>query len=420
MKNKSLIITLAITLFLTIACSNDMLDDTLKSRTDVSNYPIVELEDLTICKSSIIISGIIVNSDNVDLRRVGFVYSKINNEPLIKGYGCTSRPASIDENGVFTSTMTLAIGTTYYIRAFAISSLSDTVYSEIDSLKIKPQKPKIETMPVENRTKKAAIVYGRFKDSGNKALKLWGCCISKHAIPTIEDKFEMAADTATDEVYHGEFGVLFDSLTSNTLYHVRAYAVTEDNDTVYGEDRIFKTSNGGNFTWHWASNYEGAVADGAAERIETALDSAMHYYNDYSNLEKHISVQYSPGVPTADCSITGWMRFGKNSRYQWVGTAEHETAHALGVGTASNWRTMLTGGKWNKSVAQRTLRAIMKDQIQFLKGDNMHFWNGGINQQEEVTKGSMNSHGVLIKGERILKGNAMIVNGMRIDGMTGY
>ena len=170
MKNKSLIITLAITLFLTIACSNDMLDDTLKSRTDVSNYPIVELEDLTICKSSIIISGIIVNSDNVDLRRVGFVYSKINNEPLIKGYGCTSRPASIDENGVFTSTMTLAIGTTYYIRAFAISSLSDTVYSEIDSFKIKPQKPKIETMPVENRTKKAAIVYGRFKDKGNKAL----------------------------------------------------------------------------------------------------------------------------------------------------------------------------------------------------------------------------------------------------------
>ena len=204
------------------------------------------------------------------------------------------------------------------------------------------------------------------------------------------------------------------------MYHTRAYVITEEKDTIYGEDRIFKTSKGGKFNWEWASNYEGAVADGAAERIKVAMDSAKYYYDNYSNMEKRIYVEYNTGVPTADCAITGWMRFGSNSRYQWVGTAEHECAHALGVGTASNWGSLMVNGSWKKSVAQRTQRAMLKDQQQVLKGDGTHFWNGGINQREEVTNGTTNSHGVVIKNERMLKTNALIVNGMRIDGLTSY
>ena len=63
---------------------------------------------------------------------------------------------------------------------------------------------------------------------------------------------------------------------------------------------------------------------------------------------------------------------------------------------------------------------MLKDQQQVLKGDGTHFWNGGINQREEVTNGTTNSHGVVIKNERMLKTNALIVNGMRIDGLTSY
>jgi len=132
-------------------------------------------------------------------------------------------------------------------------------------------------------------------------------------------------------------------------------------------------------------------------------------------------VEYNTGVQTADCSYGGWIRFGPNSRYQWVGTAQHETAHGLGVGTAGNWRTLIDYNgerKWTKPVATRTLRAVMNDQTLRISADGAHFWPGGINQREEVTNGTANSYGVYVKNERMLRCNAMILNGMQIDGLS--
>lgn len=407
---------------LAFACSGDIIeDDSFTSRTETGTLPEVDIVKISTEGKSANIECAIISEGTAGIKRTGIVYSKTNKKPIIKGGGCSYRALIADDEGNFKGSITtVTVDAMYFIRAFAISNNSDTIYSEVDSFKITKQNPKIETLPVENRVKFGAIVCGRFIDAGNQGIKSWGCCIAKHALPTLKDTFEAAADTAKDEVYHGEFGIFFDNLTENTMYHTRAYVITEEKDTIYGEDRIFKTSKGGKFNWEWASNYEGAVADGAAERIKVAMDSAKYYYDNYSNMEKRIYVEYNTGVPTADCAITGWMRFGSNSRYQWVGTAEHECAHALGVGTASNWGSLMVNGSWKKSVAQRTQRAMLKDQQQVLKGDGMHFWNGGINQQEEVTNGTTNSYGVVIKNERMLKTNALIVNGMRIDGLTSY
>ena len=198
---------------------------------------------------------------------------------------------------------------------------------------------------------------------------------------------------------------------------------------IYGNDRIFQTTRGGNYTWSWASNEEGArnaITDGvsAYDRITEAMDSAQYYYTNYSNLNKHISVEYNEGVPTADCAITGWMRFGKELRYQWVGTAQHEISHAMGVGTASNWRALIQYDsgvrQWSQPIANEALQVMLKDMTQVIHGDTQHFWNGGINQREEVTNGTTNSHGVTIRNADMLKANALILNGMREDGLTSY
>ena len=219
----------------------------------------------------------------------------------------------------------------------------------------------------------------------------------------------------------GEFGAFFETLEPRTMYHVRAFAITAARDTIFGEDRVFRTTEGGNYGWRWASNESGARTAGAYDRITEAMDSASYYYNNYSNLYLRASVEYNTGVQTADCSYGGWIRFGPNSRYQWVGTAQHETAHGLGVGTAGNWRTLIDYNgerKWTKPVATRTLRAVMNDQTLRISGDGSHFWPGGINQREEVTNGTANSYGVYVKNERMLRCNAMILNGMQIDGLS--
>lgn len=352
-----------------------------------------------------------------DIKFKGFAYSTTNPEPkcndgeavtiLSSGTGTTFSGTAPD----------LKLNTTYYVRSFVILTDNTEYYSETFEYTSTPVSPTIETMKVFNRVKRAAIVCGRFIDAGNN-LSRYGILLNKEGCPTFKDTYIAATDTASDAGYSGIFGVFFDNLEENTMYHVRAYAITQMKDTVYGNERVFKTTQGGSFNWVF-NNVEGAQADGAYERIVTHVDSAMYYYRNYTNLNKYLWVNYSPGTPTADCNIEGWMRVGENSRYQWVGTIQHEMCHALGVGTASNW--MSFGSPWDKQEAVLTLRVMMKDMSMNIRHDGMHFWPGGINQQEEVTNGTKNDKGTYtLKQDLMLKANALIINAMRNDGLTSY
>ncbi len=363
------------------------------------------------------------------LRTYGFCFSTMEEVPSYKFNTETNTKRvstrNIDADGLFSYEFNnVELEQTYWVRAWVIlqdriTDNIDTLFSEVTSFKIDLTVPSIETMPVVNRSKMGAVVFARFKDAGNIPLSKWGICLSERPNPTPDDIVEYARDTCKFAAYHGEFGAFFQELTPSRLYHTRAFVITEDGKTVYSEDRIFRTTRGGDYAWSWASNREGAVSDGAAERIEIAMDSAAYYYNNYSNLYLRARVEYNTGVPTADCSFGGWIRFGANSRYQWVGTAQHETAHGLGVGTTSDWGTHLSSGVWIHPIAQRTLRAVMHDQSQEIHGDTQHFWPGGINQREEVTNGTTNSYGESIRNERMLRANAMILNAMRLDGLWG-
>lgn len=364
-------------------------------------------------------------------RLKGIAYSSTNQEPTIRGREIgtyrVARNGKTEQDSVVRKG--LKFNTVYYVRAYAIveydnDQANDTVYGEVIPFSLRPELAEVETQPVLNRVRRAAIVMGTLKKKGDATE--WGAVLSRGLNPTIEDTRLKAADI---DKTTGEFGVWFDNLEPLTLYHVRAYALNADGSASYGKDRIFQTTRGGNVRWVWASNAEGAkaaITDGvsAYDRITEAMDSAMYYYNNYSNLDKHINVQYSPGTPTADCNIEGWMRFGENIRYQWVGTSQHEISHAMGVGTASNWQELIqfnNGRKgWSKPIANNTLKVVLRDMTQHINGDAQHFWNGGINQREEVTNGTTNSYGVTIKNAEMLKANALILNGMREDGLSNW
>lgn len=125
-------------------------------------------------------------------------------------------------------------------------------------------------------------------------------------------------------------------------------------------------------------------------RITEAMDEAVATYNCYASLEKSITVNYNPGVPTAEANVDGWLSFGSNQAYMQTATAMHEIAHTLGVGY-SPWSELMDDGRWiGPAVAEfmQNLPAEERDadsysQRTYITGDAQHFWPYGLNQASE-------------------------------------
>lgn len=124
--------------------------------------------------------------------------------------------------------------------------------------------------------------------------------------------------------------------------------------------------------------------------ITEAMDRALFYYNCYADLEKAITVNYNPGVPTAEANVDGWLSFGSNKAYMQVATAMHEVAHTLGVGY-SPWQELMNEGRWigpHVDALMKSLPAEERDpdsfsQRDYITGDAHHFWPYGLNQASE-------------------------------------
>jgi hypothetical protein len=117
--------------------------------------------------------------------------------------------------------------------------------------------------------------------------------------------------------------------------------------------------------------------------ITCAMDGAVDYYNCNTTISKQLNVSYVPSVPTADGNINGSIRFG-GTQYMECATGMHETAHAVGVGTASNWGTYSVGGVFIGAAAIGQLHAIPGHETDVLHSDTQHFWPFGLNQASEA------------------------------------
>lgn len=86
----------------------------------------------------------------------------------------------------------------------------------------------------------------------------------------------------------------------------------------------------------------------------------------------------------------------------YVGTAMHEIAHTMGMGTTSEYQKMMVNGVFQGQKAQALLREIDGADAE-LHGDSQHFWPYGINYRSEV------------HSEQDLINHAKIVNAMYQD-----
>jgi hypothetical protein len=311
-----------------------------------------------------------------------------------------------DNSGVgeFTSNITgLKHSTLYYIRAYATNS-TGTAYGPEVSFITKAAKPTISTSEVSNIGSNSATVGGMISSDGGAAVIARGICWSTAPNPTISNN-KLAGGTGP-----GTFSINLTGLLPTTLYYVRAYA-TNNSGTAYGAEVSFTTTLTpavtGHVTYTLAKNSNPTAEEQNAYNLITlAMDSAVWYYNHYTTFTKVLYVSYVPGVPTADGSNSGSIRFGTNTAYMQKATAMHEIMHTVGVGQNSSWTSFLMiGGVYQGTQANAMLRSITGNVTDVIHGDGWHFWPYGLNYESEY------------KSTADLINHCKIVNAMKLDGL---
>ena len=139
----------------------------------------------------------------------------------------------------------------------------------------------------------------------------------------------------------------------------------------------------------------------AYTKIEAAMQKAVLRYSKYSDASKVIKVYYAPGVPTAEASYNGDLRFGSNRSYMTERTAMHEISHTLGVGQTAAFDRKCAAGDWKTALP--LLRSWDGASAKISCGGS-HFWPYGLNYETEWSETNANRHVQMVE--------AMLTDGM--------
>jgi len=278
--------------------------------------------------------------------------------------------------------------------------------------------PKVVTNPMYARG--ATKAYGRSTITGVAITDLQehGFCWSTQSEPTILDNHTTLTYSRNGYIYRME------NLTPATVYYARAYIITKDGQTIYGDVIKIITIPKGNTTFTYNNGGDAA----SNTRINAALQSAVNYYCDFTSIQGYrVSCNFGADTPTADCSYGGYMRIGPNSANQQTGTVLHEMAHGVGVGQHVIWygpsspvRSGGTTGLWLGERATNVIRFWENKTGEYITGDTQHFWPASNSQgsadASSLTYG-MNGSWEDTGSELLYIGNCLIVQAMGEDGL---
>lgn len=166
---------------------------------------------------------------------------------------------------------------------------------------------------------------------------------------------------------------------------------------------VYAAAASATLTWtlQRASNPTADQAD-AYWRIEAAMNRAVDRYNRLAPLaNKAITVQYVPGVPTADGNFNGNIRFGADRAYMTERTALHEISHTLGIGQTRAFDDRCAADNWPQATA--LLRSWDGPAAKINCGGG-HIWPYGLNYENEMSETNADRHCLLI--------NAMLADGL--------
>ncbi|WP_338285102.1 hypothetical protein [Luteolibacter sp. LG18] len=118
------------------------------------------------------------------------------------------------------------------------------------------------------------------------------------------------------------------------------------------------------------------------KRIVESMEKAVAFYNAHSDFKKALTANNSPGTPTADGNISGWINFGGQIGFR---VTLHEMGHTLGIGTNGNWQKNIKDGLWTGKHGLAQLKEFDGPDA-VLHADRMHFWPYGMNFDNEASE----------------------------------
>lgn len=182
--------------------------------------------------STAIVSGNVTSEGDPKATERGIVYSTspnptTSNSKIIVGSGIGSFSANLN---------TLANGTTYYTRAYAINSGGTSYGKELSFTTKAYTAPHVTTTKISKITYTSASSGGNITSDGGSSVTERGIVYSTSPNPTTTSSTKRVAGKGV-----GSFDVDLMNLWSGTTYYVRAYAINS-NGTSYGEEISFTTN----------------------------------------------------------------------------------------------------------------------------------------------------------------------------------
>ncbi|KAL4863787.1 hypothetical protein BDV12DRAFT_206164 [Aspergillus spectabilis] len=139
----------------------------------------------------------------------------------------------------------------------------------------------------------------------------------------------------------------------------------------------------------------------AYELIEAALTAAVARHSRLGSASKTLYVYYVPGVPTAEASYDGTIRFGTDRTYLNERTALHEISHTLGIGQTSAFTERCADNNWPTATA---LLQSWDGAGAIINCGGGHIWPYGLNYNNEWSEENGDRHVQLV--------NAMLADGL--------
>ena len=228
--------------------------------------PTVTTEPVTNITITSAQSGGNVTSDgNGPIIERGVTWSKTAN-PMVGAVGSYETQDG-SATGPFVSTMTTDItpGTIYHVKAYARNEAGISYGSELTFTTLSLSLPTLTTAPISQITNNSAQSGGGVFTDGGAPVINRGVCISTLPNPTVSGGIVPASGTGL-----GSFVVTMFSLTSNTLYHVRAYAENSVG-VAYGNDITFTTSIG------IGDSYQGGIVAYVLQVSDPGYSASAHH-----------------------------------------------------------------------------------------------------------------------------------------------
>jgi uncharacterized protein (TIGR02145 family) len=291
----------------------------------------------------------VINIAQTTAQSGGNVISEGGSTVAVRGvcWSTNSSPTTADSKttdgsglGSYTSSITgLSPNTTYYVRAYATSSVGTGYGSAMQFTTLpQPQLPVVTTNAVTGITSTSAQCGGTVTSDGGNPVTARGVCWSTSPSPTV------ANSHTTDGSGTGSFTSSIMGLLPNTTYYVKAYAINSIG-TGYGGAQMFNTGDTANTVTDIDGNVYRTVTIGSQVWMAENL-RVTHYRN--GDAVSHIadSALWASGPAYgAYCeynndpsNVTTYGRL-----YNWyAGTDSRKIAPAgWHVPTSAEWQTLM-------------------------------------------------------------------------------